>query len=176
MADEVAAARQEVANARLAAEAELDEMGSAVRAAVDIPAKLRREPVKYGALGAGAGFLLLGGPKRVLRAVEKRAFPRRHERRLTPKEIDRTIERLPEEDREAVRAHLERDFAAYLRREHAKPEPSARRSLWGTYDLFSGVVGAAVARELVKRFIDAPANRRGPAKDAPPPDKERYGL
>ena len=181
MADSVAAARQEVVNARRAAESELDEMGTAVRAAADIPTKLRREPLKYGALGAGAVFLVVGGPKRVLRAVEKRVFPRRHERRLLPKEIDRTVDRLPEEDREQVRAHLERDFASYVEREHAKHEPNARRSLWGTYDTVVAIVGAAAAREMAKRFFARPSDyealkREAPSKDAPPRDKERYGL
>lgn len=176
MADSVAAARQEVANARLAAESELDEMGTAARAAADIPTKLKRDPLRYGALGAGAAFLVVGGPKRILRAVEKRVFPRRHERRLVPKEIDRTIDRLPDEEREAVRAHLERDFASYLEREHSRHEPNARRSLWGTYDTVMAVVGGAAARELVKRFIDVPADRNAPVKDSPPPGKERYGL
>jgi hypothetical protein len=173
---EVADARHEVALARLAAESELDEMGSAVRAAVDIPTKIKRQPVKYGALGAGAAFLALNGPKRVIKSVEKRFFPKRHERRLTPREIDRVIDRLPEEEREAVRGRLEREFAAYLRREHAKPEPNARRSLWGTYDMFAGIVGGALMRELAKRFVDAPANRHAAPPKSPPRDEEAVGL
>jgi hypothetical protein len=176
MADAVAAARQEVANARLAAESELEEMDVAVRAAADIPTKLKRDPLRYGALGAGAAFLLVGGPKRVLKGVERRLFPGRHVRRLTPKEIEKSIDHLPEQDRDEVRAHLERDFASYLRREHAKHEPNARRSLWGTYDTVMAIVGAAAARELLRRFLDAPADRNAPAKASPPPDKEGYGL
>jgi hypothetical protein len=174
MDDPVAAARQEVVNARRAAEAELDEMGGAVRAAVDIPTKIKRDPVRYGALGAGAVFLGLNGPKRVLKMVEKRFFPRRHVRQLTPNEVERAIAHLPEHDREEVRGHLERDFAAYLRREHPKHEPNARRSLWGTYDTLMGIVGVAAARELAKRFIDAPADRNAPARKSPPPDEEAY--
>jgi hypothetical protein len=177
MADEVAAARQEVANARLAAESELDEMGTAVRSAVDIPTKIKRDPVRYGALGAGAAFLAVNGPKRVLRAVEKRVFPRPKVKRLTPKEVQQTIDRLPEEDREAVHNRLEKEFASYLKKEHPKAEPSARHSLWNTYDLFVGIVGGALARELVKRFIDAPADRNEPrTTKGPPVDEEGLGL
>ncbi|CAN5710484.1 hypothetical protein BH23CHL7_BH23CHL7_24620 [soil metagenome] len=176
MAESLADARQEVANARLAADAELDEMGSAVRAAVDIPTKVKRQPLKYGALGAGAAFLALNGPKRAIKGVEKRFFPRRHERRLTPKEIDRVIDRLPEEERDAVRRRLEREFAAYLRREHPKPEPNARRSLWSTYDMFAGIVGGALMRELAKRFVEAPANRNPAPRKSPPADEEAVGL
>jgi hypothetical protein len=176
MADEVAAARQEVANARLAAEAEIDEMGGAVRAAVDIPTKLRREPLKYGSIGAGVAFLAIGGPKRVIKAVERRVLPGRHVRQLTPKEVERSISHLPEQDQDEVRAHLERDFAAYLQREHPRHDPNARRSLWGTYDMAAGIVGTALLRELVKRFIDAPPDRRARPRKGPPSGEEGLGL
>ena len=106
----------------------------------------------------------------MLRAVEGRVFPRRHERRLTPKEIDKVIDRLPEEEREAVRARLEREFASYLKKEHPKAEPSARHSLWATYDMLAGIVGGAAARELVKRFIDAPPDRPRRGDRSVPPD------
>ncbi|HWH37311.1 MAG TPA: hypothetical protein VNT28_05990 [Candidatus Limnocylindrales bacterium] len=176
MAESVAAARQEVANSRLAAEAELDEIADAARAAVDIPSKLRREPLKYGGLGAGAVFLAIGGPKRLFKAVEKRAFPKRHVRSLTPKEVERSIEHLPEEDRAEVRAHLDRDFAAYLRREHPKHEPNARRSLWGTYDTAMAIIGAAAARELARRFFAPPGDRRVQPRKGPPAGEDGLGL
>jgi len=156
MADTLADARQEVANARQAAAAELDELGASVRAAIDIPAKVRRNPVKTAGLAGGAAFLALGGPKRLLKGFERRVLPRRKVRRLLPEEIERAVNSLPEEDREDVRAHLERDFASYVRREHAKEQPNARRSFWSTYDTIVGVVGAAAARELLKRLFAVP--------------------
>ncbi|HVM30963.1 MAG TPA: hypothetical protein VM305_09390 [Candidatus Limnocylindrales bacterium] len=177
MADQVAAARQEVANARLAAESELNEMGTAVRSAVDIPSKIKRDPLRYGAIGAGVAFLGVNGPKRVIRAVEKRVFPRPKVDRLTPKEVQQTIDRLPEENREAVHNRLEREFAAFLRKEHPRAEPSARHSLWNTYDLAFGILGGAALRELVKRFIDAPADRNAaPTRKGPPADEQGLGL
>jgi hypothetical protein len=156
MADPLADARQEVVNARQAAGAELDELGHSVRAAVDIPAKVRRNPLKTAGLAGGAAFLALGGPKRVLKRVERRVLPRRKVRRMLPEEIERAVDNLPEEEREQVRAHLERDFASYVQREHAKEQPNARRSLWATYDTLLGVVGAAAARELVKKLFAVP--------------------
>lgn len=160
MAQPVADARQEVIDARRAVESELDDMGLAVRAALDIPAKVRRNPVRTVGIGAGAAFLLLGGPKRFLKRAEQELFPKRRYRRLTPDEIDRAVDRLGEEDQEATRAHLERDFASYLEKTHPKEPPNARRSFWGTYDTVVAVVGAAAARELVKRFIEVPAEAR----------------
>ncbi|MDP8905696.1 MAG: hypothetical protein M3N29_10385 [Chloroflexota bacterium] len=156
VAESVAEARQEVELARRAVESELDSLGDSARSAFDIPAKVRRNPARTVGLGAGAAFLLLGGPKRVLKAAEGRVLPRRRPRRLLPKEIDRTLDRMPEEEQEELRAHLERDFASYLEREHVKEQPNARRSFWATYDTLVGILGAAAARELVKRFFAAP--------------------
>lgn len=158
MAQSAAEARQEVENARRGVENELDDFGTAVRAAVDIPAKIRRNPVRTVGLAGGAAFLLLGGPKRLAKAAEARLFPKRAERVPTvlPKDVDATINRLEPEEREKVRAHLERDFAAYLRKEHPEEPANARRSLWRTYDILVGVVGVAAGRELVKKLFAIP--------------------
>ena len=162
MADATAEARQQVGAARRAAERELDALGSSTRAALDIPAKVRRHPVETVGAASGAAFLLLGGPRRVAKTVERRFFPQRADRpkTLLPKDVDRSLKHLPAEDRENVRAHLERDFASYLQKEHTKEPPNARQSVWRTYDLLIGIVGAAAARELVKKLFQVPAEAR----------------
>jgi hypothetical protein len=158
----VAEARRAVVDSRHRAGAELDELVPSLRRSLDIPAKLRRDPVRTLGITGGAAFLLLGGPRRVARAVEKRFFPRRAKRppRLLPKDVDKTLDRLEPGDREYIRGHLERDFADYLRKEHPKEPADARRSLWRTYDLLLGSVGVAATRALVKRFFEAPGERR----------------
>ena len=158
MADATAQARQQVADARRNAEAQLDALGSSARAAVDIPAKIKRHPVETAGLLGGSAFMVLGGPKRVVKAAERRFFPARANRppTLLPKDVDKTIDRLPEEDREQIRAHLERDFASYVQHEHAKEPTNARHSFWKTYDLLLGVFGAAATRELLKRLLAVP--------------------
>ena len=160
MADATAQARQQVAAARQNAETQLDAMGASARAAVDIPAKLKRHPVETAGVLGGTAFMLLGGPKRVAKAAERRFFPARANRppTLLPKDVDKTIDRLPEEDREQIRAHLERDFANYLQQEHAKDPANARHSLWKTYDLVLGIAGAAATRGLIKRALAVPAD------------------
>jgi hypothetical protein len=163
--ESVADARQAVVDARKDVEKELDDLGLATRAALDIPAKIRRNPVRTVGVGAGAAFLLLGGPRRVLKQVEQRVFPKRRYRRLTPAEIDRAIDRLGEEDREAARAHVERDFASYLEKNHPREQPNARKSFWGTYDTLMAIVGTAAARELVKRFLEVPQEARQEAAE-----------
>lgn len=174
MADSVADARQEVINARRAANAELDELGSSAREAVNIPAKIKRNPVKAAGLLGGAAFLAVGGPKRLLRRAEKRVLPRRRVQRLVPEEIEKAVAHLPEEQRDEVMAHIERDFKTYLQRAHVREQPSARRSFWGTYDTFVAIFGAAAARELLKRFMTAPkeAEAEGAEHEAKAAEKE----
>ena len=165
-ARKVADARKGIEAARADVETELDNLGSAARAAVDIPAKIRRNPVPTVGAATGAAFLLLGGPKRVARGVEKRFFPKRYARppKVLPRDVEKSLDRLPEEDRDFVRAHLERDFADYLREQHAKDPPNARTSAWKTYNLLLGTVGARAARELVQKLFEVPPRdpRGGP--------------
>jgi hypothetical protein len=162
VAPKVAAARKGVEAAREGVATEFDNLNSSVRAAADIPAKIKRNPVPTLGAAGGAAFLLLGGPKRVAQSVERRLFPKRQSRppKVLPRDVEKSLDRLPEEDRAMVRAHLERDFATYLREEHAKDPPNARTAAWKTYDLVLGIVGAAAARELVKKLFAVPKEVR----------------
>lgn len=172
MAQSTAEARQEVENARRVAGAELNELGEAARAAIDIPAKVRRNPLRVAGLASGLAFLALGGPKRVLRAAESRFWPSRQQRvkQVLPDEVARVVNRLGDEA-EAVRDHLERDFVRYLEKRHPQEVPNARRSLWKTYDTLLAPIGGAAAAALAKRLFESPADRR--KRDAeveePPP-------
>lgn len=162
---EVAAARQEVLAARRAVAAEMDDLGVAARAAVDIPAKVRRNPVRTAGLAGGAAFLALGGPKRVLKRVERKVAPSRADRvkSVLPDEIARLVDRLGG-DAERTRQQLERDFTTYLEKQHAVVTPNARSSFWRTYDTFVGALGAIAARELAKKLFETPRDRaRAPA-------------
>lgn len=161
MADSTAEARQELERARRRADAELDELGAATRSALDIPAKIRRNPLKMAGLAGGAAFLALGGPKRVIRATEKRVFPGRKEKleSILPKEVARTVDKLGG-DAAAVRANLERDFMHYLERKHPEEAPNARRSFWRTYDILAGSLGTLAARTMAKRLFEEPADPR----------------
>ena len=158
MGQSTADARKEVEAARRGISTELDQLGVSTRQALDIPAKVRRNPVQTAGLTGGAAFLLLGGPKRVAKAVEKKFFPRRAERppTLLPKDVEKSMKNVPADNREQVRAVLERDFATYLQRQRVQEPPSARHSLWRTYDLLVSIVGAAAARELVKKLFAVP--------------------
>jgi hypothetical protein len=162
MATAAQEAERQVIAAREALGGELDELSAAARSAVDIPAKIRHNPVQTAALAGGAGFLVLGGPKRVLRAVVKRVRPQRADRHrgLLPNEVEKAIKdsagpRAPE-----VQAALEQDFADYLKKKaKQEPPPNAAQSLWKTYDALIGPLAAMGAKQLAGRLFAAQKDR-----------------
>jgi hypothetical protein len=159
---EVLQARKQVLAARGTLEEDLDVLSEATRSALDIPAKVRRNPVKSVALAGGAGFLLLGGPRRVIRAATSRIFPARRDPYdgLLPDEVDRILKDSGAFDKPGVREALEADFADYLRHKGRQaPPPSATTSLWRTYDALLGPLGTVGARLLVERLFAADKSR-----------------
>jgi hypothetical protein len=109
------AALAQVVAARADFDAELDRLEAAGRAAVDIPAKVRREPVKAAGVVAGGAFLALGGPKRLFRRA-KRAIRGEEEElpaSLLPDDVEKALRKLGS-DGKKVRGTLEREFAKYL--------------------------------------------------------------
>jgi len=139
----VVAARHEARAARLALGEELDRLEASARAAVDIKAKMRREPVKTAGLIAGAGFLVVGGPAKVLRRARHAIFgkPDPLPSSMLPAEIDTALSELGD-DGERVRGTIEREFAAYLREK--APERRAA-SAARTLTSLAGVAARPVA-------------------------------
>jgi hypothetical protein len=111
---ETTAARERVLAARAELEDQLHVLEASGRAAVDIPAKIKRSPAKAAAVAGGLGFLALKGPQRVFslgrRAVRGKGAPL--PKAMLPKEIEKTLRRMGS-DGDQVRGTLERDFADY---------------------------------------------------------------
>jgi hypothetical protein len=143
---EVLAAQAQVLAAREALDEELVRLEASARAAVDVPAKIKRNPGKAVGLAAGAGFLAIGGPKRVFRRA-KRAVRGPEEplpTSMLPKEIDAALGSLGT-DGDRVRGVIEREFASYLK----ATEPARRsRNLGGAFT----IVSVAFLRPLVLRY------------------------
>jgi hypothetical protein len=143
---EVLAARAQVLAAREALDEELVRLEASARAAVDIPAKIKRNPGRTAGLAAGAGFLAIGGPKRVFRRA-KRAIRGPEEplpTSMLPKEIDAALGSLGT-DGDRVRGVIEREFASYLE----TTEPARKsRNLGGAIT----IVTVAFLRPLVLRY------------------------
>ena len=146
MGEGTSVARAEVLAAREALDEELVRLEASVRAAIDIPAKIKRSPVKAAGLAGGAAFVVLGGPRRVLRGARHAVFgrPEPLPKSMLPKEIDASLRKLGE-DGERVRGLLEHEFASYL--EQTEPARKGRN--------FSGamtIVTIAFIRPLVLRY------------------------
>jgi hypothetical protein len=109
------AALAQVVAARAEFDTELDRLEAAGRAAIDVPAKIKRSPVKAAGVAAGAAFLVAGGPKRLFRRAkrairgEEGALPES----LLPDEIEKAVRKLGSDGKQ-VRGTLEREFAKYL--------------------------------------------------------------
>lgn len=163
MATATEEARRKVIEAREALGGELDEFTSAVRSAVDIPAKIRKSPLKAAGLVAGAGFLGVGGPKRVLKAVGAKVRPRtrRPHEGLLPKEIDQVVKKKVGDHAPGIQEALEDDFARYLKKKGAADagEPTGPRSFWKTYDTILGPLGAIAAKQLGGKLMAADPDR-----------------
>jgi hypothetical protein len=150
------AARAEVLAAREGLDEELVRLEASGRAAVDIPARLRREPAKVLGAAGGAAFLLLGGPRRAVRGLRRAVFGKGANlpKSMLPKEVEKTLRKLgPDGDK--VRGTLEREFASYL--EESAPR-RRERDLGGTVSTLLGStlrpVAQRLGRELAERALD----------------------
>jgi hypothetical protein len=140
----------------------LDDLTSATQSALDVPAKIKRNPVKTAALVGGTGFLLVGGPRRVVRFVGRRILPQRPDPYdgLLPPEIEKVLKDSGVAKDPGVRRALNKDFAEYLKKKGKyEPEPNAAASFWRTFDRVAGPLGTAGARVMVGRIMEAEQSR-----------------
>ena len=153
------AARAEVLAAREGLAAEVDRLEAAGRAAVDIPARARRQPAKMAGAAAGAAFLLLGGPGRVARGIRRSIFGPDAElpKSMLPDEVQKTLKKLGK-DGERVRGTLEREFADYL--EEKAPQRRDRELGGAATAMLVNVlkpVSIRFGRQLAERLLDPDA-------------------
>lgn len=150
------AARAEVVARRQLLLDEVVRLEAAGRAAIDIPAKIRRAPARTAALAAGTAFLALGGPKRTYRAVRRAVLGPKADlpKSMLPEQIEKAVKALGD-DGDRVRGALEREFADYL--DKNRPTREAR-DLRGTISELGGNLlrpataeaGKRIAKELFK--------------------------
>jgi hypothetical protein len=144
VATETDAARDRVLAARAALGDELDALEASARAAVDIPARIRRSPAKAAAVAGSAGFLVLGGPKRLYRRARRTVFGPTADlpRSMLPKEIDKTLRQLGD-DGDKVRGAIERDFAEYAKQSTRDNPP------------VTAMLATSIGKPLIRRGIKA---------------------
>lgn len=117
MATEQDAARDRVLAARAELAEQVQVLEASGRAAVDIPARIKRSPAKAAAVVGGVGFLALKGPQRLFGAARRAVTgkPAPMPAKMLPDEIDKTLRKLGD-DGDKVRGALERDFAEYVKK------------------------------------------------------------
>jgi hypothetical protein len=149
------AARDRVLAAREHLDEELQLLEASGRAAVDIPARVRRSPAKAAAIAGSAAFLVAKGPQRLFRGVRRavRGPDADLPRQMLPKEIEKTLRKLGD-DGDRVRGTIERDFAEYVK---------------GAQTQRKGIVAlatAALARPLLTRGLKVAADAIGKSDPA----------
>jgi len=119
VATEQDAARDRVLAARADFDGELERLEASGRAAIDIPAKVRRSPAKAAAVVGAIGFLALKGPQRLFGAARRaiRGDQAAMPKRMLPDELEKTLRKYGD-DGDKVAAALERDFADYAAQTH----------------------------------------------------------
>lgn len=153
---DVLAAQDEVLAARRGLEDEVVRLEASARAAVDIPARLRRQPAKVLGAAGGAAFLLLGGPKRVLRRARRAVFGPDADlpKSMLPDEVEKTLRKMGS-DGDRVRGTLEKEFAKYL--ETTAPDRRDRDLVGVATGLLANLLKPAsvrAGRQFAERLFD----------------------
>ena len=156
MGARTSAARAEVVAARDGLAEEATRLEAAGRAAVDIPARIRREPLKVAGAASGAAFLLLGGPGRAFRGIRRAIFGPEAglPKSMLPPEVEKTLRKLgPDGDK--VRGTLERAFADYLEEKAPRRERDLGAAAGGLLTNLLRPVTIRAGRQLAERLLDA---------------------
>lgn len=156
------AARQEAVAARAGLAEEAERLRSSARSAVDVKAKVKRNPAKAAGVAAGTAFVVAGGPRRVFRAVKRRVVgtPDPLPASLLPDDVDRAVRALGD-DGAKVRGALERGFADYLDATAGDRKAAARSRSLSRFALrIATPVAKQAAQQALKRVLAEP-NRPG---------------
>ena len=184
MGETLAETRVEVSAQRAEVDRTAQELQARVRRALDIRAKIRENPVLIGGLAAGAVFLVVGGPIRVLRAARRRIAPTRVEQAYDtlPTSLQRWVDTASEaigpkaeEARRTLAEELQRwrrdpadkKRARQLAKEMAEGRPGPGRAAWKAFEAAATLVSAALARRAIERFLSGDQPMEGAAELAP---------
>jgi hypothetical protein len=192
----LAETRLEVDAQRVEMERTAEQLRARMQRTLDLRAKFRENPALFVGLGAGAIFLLAGGPMRVARLARRRLMRTPPEKAYDtlPKPMQSWVDSLvdkvgprAEEARQQLAAELVRwrhdpVKNKKLRKELAKQmvegPPGPGRASWKAFEAAAAIVSAALARKAVERFLSgeppsgiAPLDAAGTAGGAAEPDR-----
>jgi hypothetical protein len=148
------AARAEVVAARSGLETEYDQLGQATRDALDVPARIRRAPAQSAAVAGGAAFVVLGGPRRILRRLKRAVHgePSPLPSSMLPDEVEKAVRALGT-DGDAVRGALERSFAEYLDKRGSFAQRDVRTATGEALASTIRTAGRTAGSQLVRRML-----------------------
>jgi hypothetical protein len=165
--DTLAEARLAVAAQR----AELERTGEQLREALNLKKRFEENPALFVGLGAGAVFLLAGGPVRVAKLVRRRVFRSDPEKAYDslPKPMQGWVDHMAgavgpraAEAREQLSHELLRwrhdprkhgKVSKKLAKQIAEGPPGPQRAAWNAFEAGAAILTAALARKAVERFL-----------------------
>ena len=201
MGETLAETRIEVEAQRADTQRTATELEARVRHALDFKARFKENPALFIGLGVGAAFLVVGGPRRVARALRRRMSPTGAEQAYDalPKSMQAWVDALAGEvgpkagrAREALIEELQRWRREPIKDKKARRElakamvegpPGPSRTAWKAAEAGLTLLSAALARRAIEAFItgDVPSlgKKAAPAKAAPfkaaPPSRDTNG-
>lgn len=189
MGETLAETRVEIAARRADNESTATELDARVRHALDVKARFRENPLIFIGLGAGAVFLLAGGPALVFRFAKRRVNPSAAEQAYDalpapmqawvdqlisgsgPKALkarDALVEELARWRRDPIK---DKKARKELARAMVDGPPGPSRTAWKAAETAAGLIAAALARRAIEALVTgegpfSPAKAAAPASAA----------
>lgn len=178
--EKLTATRAQIAAQR----AELERSADQLRDALNIKKRFQEHPALVIGVGAGAVFLLAGGPIRVAKLIRRRVFRSDPEKAYDalPKPMQSWVDHMAgavgpraDEARESLAQELARwrhdprkhgKISKKLAEQIAEGPPGPQRAAWNAFEAGAAVLTAALARKAVERFLSGEAPRGNPTLDA----------
>ncbi|MBA2633747.1 MAG: hypothetical protein H0U86_12250 [Chloroflexi bacterium] len=174
---------------------ELERTSDQLRDALDLKKRFRENPALVVGLGAGALFLVAGGPVRVAKVLRRRIFRSEPEKAYDalPKPMQSWVDHMAgavgpraAEARQTLSEELVRwrhnpkkhgKINKKLAKQIAEGPPGPGRAAWTAFEAGAAIVTAALARKVVERFLSgeppsgiAPLDAAGTVGGAAQPD------
>ena len=150
---------------------ELERTADQLRDALDVRKRFQENPALVLGVGAGAVFLLAGGPGRVAKLIRRRLFRSQPEKAYDslPKPMQSWVDTMAgtigpraAEARQSLSEELLRwrhdpkrnaKVSKKMAEEMAKGPAGPKRTAWTAFEAASAVLTAALARKAVERFL-----------------------
>ena len=180
-------AEEKLAATRLAIAAqksELERTSDQLREALNVKKRFQENPALFAGIGAGAVFLLAGGPVRVAKLVRRRAFRSDPEKAYDalPRPMQAWVDHMAGavgpragEARQALAEELVRwrhnprkhgKISKKLAKQIAEGPPGPQRAVWTAFEAGAAIITAALARKAVERFLSGEPPSGIPQLDA----------